>query len=217
MIRNVVIEKPPVADGFATVGSFSFLHAEDRWVWSDAVAIMHGYTPGSVEPSTEIILSHKHPDDRSAVAALIDRVRHEGAAFSSRHRIVDVHGKVHMVVVVGDSVVDESGAVLGTSGFYVDITDGFEADVQKSVTRHVASIDEKRSTIQQAVGMIRMAYGVSEDRALDVLKWRSQETNVKLRTIADRLVSQVASAPLVADARTRLDQILLNAHRDGSS
>ena len=65
--------------------------------------------------------------------------------------------------------------------------------------------------------MIRMAYGVSEDRALDVLKWRSQETNVKLRTIADRLVGQVASAPLVADARARLDHILLNAHRDGTS
>lgn len=206
-----------MAEGFVTVGSFSYLRAEDRWFWSDAVAAMHGYAPGEVEPTTELMLSHKHPDDKAAVAELIDRVRHEGVAFSSQHRIVDVSGKVRRVVVAGDSVVDDAGEVIGSSGFYVDITDGFTADVQESVTRHVATIDEKRSAIQQAVGMIRMAYGVSEDRAFDVLKWRSQETNVKLRTIADRLVSEVASAPLSADARSRLDHILLNAHRDARS
>ena len=32
------------------VGSFRYFRDEDRWEWSDAVAQMHGYAPGAVEP-----------------------------------------------------------------------------------------------------------------------------------------------------------------------
>ncbi len=30
-------------DGAMSVGSFSYLRSDDRWVWSDAVAAMHGF------------------------------------------------------------------------------------------------------------------------------------------------------------------------------
>ena len=202
-------------DGAMSVGSFSYLRSDDRWVWSDAVAAMHGYAPGTVEPTTELVLSHKHPDDKATVAQLIDRARREGAVFSGRHRIIDTHGKTRVVIVVGDTLTDDAGEVVGTTGFYVDITDGFHADVQRSVSRHVTNIDENRATIQQAVGMIRMAYGVSADRAFDVLKWRSQETNAKLRHIADRQVAELSAAPLSPESRARVDHILLTAHLDG--
>lgn len=203
----------PIPDGFEFVGSFRYFHAEDRWEWSEAVAAMHGYGPGTVTPTTELVLSHKHPADKSTVARIIDRVRHEGAVFSSRHRIIDTEGREHVVVVVGDNMLDDAGTVIGTSGFYVDLTQSFEADVQRSVSTHVADLDEKRAIIQQAVGMIRMAYGVSAERAFDVLVWRSQETNVKLRRIAERLVAEVSLTPLTDDARTRLDHLLLTAHQ----
>lgn len=206
--------EPPIGDGGVTVGSFTYVHTQDRWVWSDAVAAMHGYAPGAVEPTTDLVLAHKHPDDRATVTELIDRVRAEGAVFSSRHRIVDVQGRTRVVVVIGERMVDDDGVAVGTRGFYVDITDSFDADVQRSVTRHVTAIEKTRSTIQQAVGMIRMAYGVSAERAFDVLKWRSQERNVKLRSIAERLVADVSATPLSADARARLDHFLLSADRD---
>lgn len=57
------------------VGRFSFFLDGDRWEWSDAVARMHGYQPGTVEPTTELLLRHKHPEDREHVAAVLDRVR----------------------------------------------------------------------------------------------------------------------------------------------
>ena len=66
--------------------------AQDRWEWSDVVARMHGYEPGTVTPTTELILAHKHPDDRQHVAMLIEQVRRDGRSFSSRHRIVDTGG-----------------------------------------------------------------------------------------------------------------------------
>ncbi|AFM17473.1 RNA-binding protein with PAS domain [Mycolicibacterium chubuense NBB4] len=210
----MVVDADPSGTGdFEFVGSFRYLNADDRWEWSDAVAAMHGYAPGTVQPTTELVLSHKHPGDKSTVAEIIDRVRHHGAAFSSRHRIIDTRGDEHVVVVVADQLRGESGEVIGTSGFYVDVTQSFEADVQRSVSRYVADLDEKRAVIQQAVGMIRMAYGVSAGRAFDVLVWRSQETNVKLREIAERFVNRVSAAPLSGDARTRLDHVLLTAHQ----
>ncbi|WP_397517478.1 MULTISPECIES: hypothetical protein [unclassified Rhodococcus (in: high G+C Gram-positive bacteria)] len=38
-----------------------------------------------------------------------------GQPFSSRHRILDTHGKVHHIVV-GDRMLGEDGQVAGTSG-----------------------------------------------------------------------------------------------------
>ena len=47
-----------------SVGAFRFWFIGQRWEWSDEVALMHGYEPGSVVPTTELLLSHKHPEDR---------------------------------------------------------------------------------------------------------------------------------------------------------
>lgn len=83
---------------------------------------MHGYVPGSVVPTTELVLSHKHPEDRTPVQELLDRARHSGRSFSSRHRLLDTAGKVHNVIVGADRMVDEAGAVVGTAGYYIDLT-----------------------------------------------------------------------------------------------
>ena len=46
------------------VGAFRFDFDEQRWEWSEPVQRMHGYQPGAVTPTTELMLSHKHPEDR---------------------------------------------------------------------------------------------------------------------------------------------------------
>jgi PAS domain S-box-containing protein len=218
-----VISLPFVVDessvsGFDRVGSFSYLSEPDRWEWSDAVARMHGYEPGTVTPTTQLILSHKHPDDQPAVSEIIDQVLCHGAAFSSRHRIIDTAGNEHVVVVVGDRLLDAAERVIGTTGFYVDLTEHFTADVQRSVTEAVAAVEERRALIQQAIGMIRMAYGVSAERAFEVLKWRSQQTNVKLRVIAEHIVEQLVDHPPASEVRSHIDHVLLTAHeRSGGS
>lgn len=45
------------------IGWFRFYFDDGRWEWSPQVEKMHGYGPGSVTPTTEMVLSHKHPDD----------------------------------------------------------------------------------------------------------------------------------------------------------
>jgi hypothetical protein len=64
------------------VGSFRFLFDTQEWEWSDEVAEMHGYRPGEVTPTTELIAGHKHPDDLAAsIVRLLDAT---GRALVSR-------------------------------------------------------------------------------------------------------------------------------------
>jgi PAS domain S-box-containing protein len=122
------------------VGRFSYLTRDDRWEWSDEVARMHGYEPRTVMPTTELVLSHKHPDDKPTVTELIEEVRKHRVPFSSSHRIIDTRGNVHVMVVLGDLKYAPGGEVIGTSGFHVDVTDEFDADVQHSLDEIVAAL-----------------------------------------------------------------------------
>src|SRR5580698_337770 len=103
-------------------GWFRFHFEDQRWEWSEQVQRMHGYEPGTVIPTTELVLSHKHPDDRGQVAATIEDILDTHRAFSTRYRIIDTAGNVRHVVVVGDQLYDDEGAAIGTRGFYVDVS-----------------------------------------------------------------------------------------------
>ena len=186
------------------VGRFRFYIDGQRWEWSENVERLHGYEPGTVTPTTELLLSHKHPDDRPQVAAVLDKVA-DGEPFSSRHRIIDTAGRTHWVIVIGDRMLDDAGEVIGTSGFYVDFTDTMQSDISAAVSK----VAESRAEIEQAKGLLMAAYGISADRAFDILVWRSQETNVKVRDLARRFISVVAGT-FPADTRTQVDHALLN-------
>jgi hypothetical protein len=58
-------------------------------------------------------------------------------------------------------------------------------------------------------------YGIGPDAAFDILKWRSQDANIRLRALAEQLVTDVLTlkhdegSPL---SRPTFDQLLLTAH-----
>jgi PAS domain S-box-containing protein len=186
------------------VGRFRFYIDGQRWEWSEDVERLHGYEPGTVTPTTELLLSHKHPDDRPQVAAVLDKVA-DGEPFSSRHRIIDTAGRTHWVIVIGGRMLDDAGEVIGTSGFYVDFTDTMQSDISAAVSK----VAEARAEIEQAKGLLMATYGITADRAFDILVWRSQETNIKVRELARRFLTGMAGS-LPADTRTQVDHALLN-------
>jgi hypothetical protein len=203
--------------GYLNVGSFRFWFVGQRWEWSDEVARMHGYEPGSVVPTTKMLLSHKHPDDRAHVQDLLDYALHSGGSFSSRHRFVDTAGAVHDAIVVADRMLDETGAVVGTAGYYIDLTETF--DETRDETRQevldtaLPDLFENRAAIEQAKGVLMVVYRVSAEQAFRVLQWRSQETNTKLRSLAKQLVSEVAALPpMSGDTQSQFDHLLLTIH-----
>lgn len=196
------------------VGWFRFHFADQRWEWSPQVQQMHGYQPGTVVPTTELVLSHKHPDDYGPVAATLAEIRRTSGAFSTRHRIVDTRGEVHSVVVIGDQLCDDSGAVIGTHGFYVDVTPSLREEKQELLNEAVAEIAESRSAIDQAKGMLMLVYRITEDTAFELLRWRSQETNVKLRVLAEQIIRDFLALEYdeKLPERGNYDRLLLTAH-----
>jgi hypothetical protein len=208
------VEEALAAGGPQRVGWFRFYFDDDRWEWSPQVEKMHGYLPGSVTPTTEMVLAHKHPDDYRQIADTLELIRQTRQAFSSRHRIIDAEGRLHHVVVVGDLLHnDDDGTVIGTHGFYVDVTPAERAR-QNQVTAEVTRITENRAGIEQAKGMLMLIYGIDEPAAFELLKWRSQETNVKLRQLAEQVAADFVflSASETLPPRSAYDNLLLTAH-----
>lgn len=196
------------------VGWFRFHFADERWEWSEQVQILHGYQPGTVTPTTELVLSHKHPDDYQQVAATLEEMRRTHRTFSTRHRIIDTQGNVHEVVVIGDQLNDDTGRLIGTHGFYVDVTPT-AAMTKAIVSAALTEITENRSVIEQAKGMLMLIYRVDADAAFELLRWRSQESNVKLRVLAEQLLADYAALTYeeMLPPRSTFDHLLLTAHQ----
>ena len=194
------------------VGSFRFWFIGERWEWSDELARMHGYQPGTAVPTTELLMSHKHPDDRAHVQDLLDRALHSGEPFSSRHRFLDTAGVVHDVLVVADRMFDNNGAVVGTTGYYVDLTNTFADTRQDVLDEQLPWLFEARAAIDQAKGALMVVYRISAEHAFAILQWRSQETNTKVRALAQALLADIPKLTDSAVLRSEFDHLLLTAH-----
>jgi PAS domain S-box-containing protein len=213
----VAAEEPPLQAGW-----FRFFFDSERWEWSPEAARIHGYDTGTLTmtPTTALVMSHKHPDDRAQMAAHLHRVRGTHEAISTRHRIIDVHGQTRNVIIAGQEIVDDNGSSIGTTGFYIDVTptdspnDPWSRTHQRSVTEAVQAAVESRSGIDQLKGMLMLIYGVDEEKAFGLVKWRSQDTNVKLRALVRQLTEDFLA--LTNDEqlppRKTFDSVFLTAH-----
>ncbi|WP_293241234.1 ANTAR domain-containing protein [Mycolicibacterium sp.] len=79
----------------------------------------------------------------------------------------------------------------------------------------VREIAEQRALIEQAKGMLMFIYGIDADAAFDLLRWQSQQHNVKLRLIAEQIAKDVAELARTTPLRDRIthDRLLLTAHQ----
>ncbi|CAN3128097.1 histidine kinase [Mycobacterium sp. smrl_JER01] len=200
--------------GDLRAGSFRFWFLGQRWEWSDEVTRMHGYEPGAVTPTTELLLAHKHPDDRRHVQELLDQALHAGGAFSSRHRFIDTQGREHTVLVLADRMIDDEGAVVGTEGHYVDLTETLDQARRDVLDTSLPDLFATRAAIEQAKGALMLVYRVDAEQAFELLQWRSQQTNVKLRSLAAQIVAEFPQVQLAQDdLRRQFDHLLLTVHQ----
>jgi ANTAR domain/PAS fold len=190
-------------------GWYRYHFGDERWEWSPDVETIHGYEPGTVYPTTELVLRHKHPEDRELVAATLRKLRRSRGAFSARHRIITVQNEIREVLIIGECLQDGGGA----HGFYIDVTPDDKAR-NAAITEAVSEIADNRAIIEQVKGILRLVYRIDADAAFELLKWRSQETNVKLRALAEQLMVDVGQ--LADDGtlppRATFDHLLLTAH-----
>jgi len=180
-------------DGPRQTGRFVFHVVAETWEWDDDVFAIHGYEPGEVEPTTDLIMRHKHEQDRELVERTLQAAVDDGEPFNVYYRIL-VGDEVRNVVLVGEGEYDggrTSGKADRLVGYYLDLTPELEAETTAAADAAVAASAASRGTIEQAKGILMLGYGLDADAAFAMLKWWSRNRNVKVREVAERLI-QVA-------------------------
>jgi hypothetical protein len=175
------------------VGYYSYDVADDHWSWSEGLYELHGYAPREVPATTEVLLRHKHPDDRTRAFEVLEQAVQDGRPFSCYHRIVDFHQRLRYVLSVGHGIRGTGGRVERVEGFFVDLTAVRRDETEAEVTVALQRVAEHRETIDLAKGMVMLATGCDAGEAFQLLRRHSQRANVKLHDVAQRLVEQVRS------------------------
>jgi alkylated DNA nucleotide flippase Atl1 len=190
-------------------GLFRYLYTTDTWWWSDPVYEIHGFVPGEVVPTTELILAHKYPGDAAITGETMRSVLATGDSFALWHRVIDAQRRTRQVLSVGSGVTDEQGRLLETRGFMVDVTEAQRRSTALEIDGAVRASAESRADIEQAKGALMLTYALDAGSAFEVLKRYSQLTNVKVRDVARLLTAAVSeTGDLPADARQHFDDLL---------
>ncbi len=193
--------------GRVAVGAISFDASDERWSWTPEVFALLGVDPEAV-PSDDLLLKVVHPDDRDAVESTWASVVAGGELVSCSHRLVDEDGEVRHVLCVAAGR-REGDRLTGVDGFLVDLSELLADRVKAAADAAVAASAERRATIEQAKGMLMSAYGLDPDAAFALLRWWSSHRNVKLASLAERLVQAAQKGAATSSAmRLAVDRVL---------
>lgn len=181
-------------------GSFCLSLESGVGSWSDGLFQIHGYTRGEVVPTAELVIAHKHPDDRDAARQLIATLSRDGGKGSNFHRIIDSKGKEHRVLTVAEAGRDTTGKVIAIRGLSIDLTRAIAIESGHAATAALVNAYGTRGVIEQAKGILMGYFMIGPDESFDRLSKYSQNTNIKVSTVAEGLVA--------AARRGRLPQVL---------
>ncbi len=175
-------------DTLTPFGAFEHDLRTDVWTWSDELFRIHGYTPGDEEPTTELVVRHKHPDAADRFHTMFRQVRVDGARFAHYHPVVGADGRERMVLSVGEGEVGDLGDRVGLTrirGYMVDLTSPVRAGQDAAVRGSAVG----RATIEQAKGVLMATYTLDADGAFAFLRRWSMEHNVKVAEVSAAVVA----------------------------
>jgi hypothetical protein len=175
--------------GNCPAGSYRIDLINGTMAWCDGLYRIHGYERGEVVPTIELILSHKHPDDRPKAQEIIEEICTNGGHFSMYHRMIDGRGRVRQVLSSGEGTVDASGRVTAIGGVMVDLTATLQKETESAARDAVERAFSTRSVIDQARGLVMGRLRVGPEEAFNLLLRLSSRTNTKLSVIAAELVA----------------------------
>ncbi|GIG20048.1 hypothetical protein Cch01nite_07720 [Cellulomonas chitinilytica] len=198
-----------MASSTTPTGRFRFTTATDRWWWSDDVYAIHGMDPGDVVPTRAVVLAHAVPEDRERVASALDSCAGSATPSTCEYRLRDLQDQERTVLMT--LAYDDSGPDgPSVTGFLVDRTAALAAAVAQRVDAQLMAALESHAVIDQAKGVLMLTYGVDAGSAFELLRSTSQERNVRLRALAERVVES-AQRGTEPETRERLDGLVSSA------
>lgn len=204
---------PERSEGSRGTGQWRHDLTSERWWWSVETFRIHGFEPHEVVPTTNLVLAHKHPQDRERVRRLLESATVSGRPFHSTHRIMDARGEERVVVMVGQGRRDpQSGEVVELMGYVVDATAPVAERAAGLADGHLRAAFAHRGAIDQAKGIVSATHGVTIDEAFALLRSTSNTHNVPVRTLAAHLVRLGDDRP-ADERRTLVDEYLHDPRR----
>ena len=185
-------------------GSFHLDLARRKMEWSDGLYLLHGYRRGEVVPTVELILAHKHPDDRARTEEILAEVFRVGGHFSIYHRIMDARGRSRNVLTAGGGILGASGEVTAVDGVMVDLTLTLQRETEQAARDAVAGATATRSVIDQARGVLMGRLLITSDEAFRLLVGHSSRTNIKLSVVSAGILRLLESP----EGPERLDAVI---------
>jgi hypothetical protein len=169
----------------------------DRWSWSDGMYAVHGYAPGVVEPSLDLLLSYQHPMDRARTREAFSRICQDGRPFVFEHRIVTAANEVRTMILSVNADLGPGRSPLVVAGTLLDVSDArrlHHAAEQDSIAglqvelMRLSEAARTRELISQATGVLMERHKVTADEAAALLRRASQVAGRKLPEVASELL-----------------------------
>ncbi len=118
-------------------------------VWDERLEALFGLAPGQFDGTFDSYIARLHPDDRDGVLQEVDEAVRSASTYRVEHRVVWPDGSVRWIVGAGGATVDEHGAVTGTIGCAMDVTDRVAQDLERQHLAAVAEEAAERERVQR--------------------------------------------------------------------
>jgi hypothetical protein len=123
-----------------------------------------------------------------------------GKPFSSVHRIMDARGRERTLTVVGQGSRDPDTRQVGALvGYFVDVTAAVKAHANEVANESIRASAATRASIEQAKGVIAFVLNIDAEEAFGRLRSISNDTNVAVRDVAQRIVELARSGGSTED------------------
>lgn len=167
-------------------GECSYDFATGAWWWSPDIYAVAGLVPDGRNPDVQVFEA-MHPADRPGIERRLAHTLEHGLPMSGQYRLTDHRGSERVIAFVGDIEHGEDGAPVRLLGRAFDVTGPARELASHAVTAATAD----RAAIEQAKGALMFAYGVDDTAAFGLLARFSQQSNVKVSVLAQRVVASM--------------------------
>jgi two-component system, cell cycle sensor histidine kinase and response regulator CckA len=128
--RESIQNRLELAQQAGKLGTFEWDLRTDKVTWSSELETLYGLTPGSFGNSNHKWLETIDPEDRSHIAAELERCCQLGQGLDLEFRIVDSDTNIHWIAVKSSVFLDRTSHPTRTVGIHMDITEKKQLEAQ---------------------------------------------------------------------------------------
>lgn len=190
------------AQHLSHTGSWGWVIASGKGVWSRETFRIFGVNSAETEPSYDFFIQRVHPEDRRHVQQEMARAACDGGDVRLEFRIVLPDGSIRHLESFGHPTVDESGNLGGEiNGAVMDVTELKEAELK------LRKLQSELAHVTRVTTMGQLATSIAHEMN-QPLGAILNNVNACLRLLED--------APVQQEVRTALTDIVSDAERASS-